>query len=222
MSRKVSLGRAGRHSSTKPAGRHVPYQCRHCRREKSIMDLHAGECFKCCGCSEDDPCSTSVAFSGSRWLKIREEVRGARSTLATSTITSENEAGVRGKVASYRPESRPRQTGDEPSRKSKSPVHRPKGKSNRPVCGEQVRGRESPARSMAEPRKKRPAARSSSLPTKKPRQPLRTTPESSMKEVAHYWNNMPITYKFAPSTNHFKNLLDGDPKYITLFTEYDE
>ena len=146
------------------------------------MDLHAGECFKCCGCSEDDPCSTSVAFSGSRWLKIREEVRGARSTLATSTITSENEAGVRGKVASYRPESRPRQTGDEPSRKSKSPVHRPKGKSNRPVCGEQVRGRESPARSMAEPRKKRPAARSSSLPTKKPRQSLRTMPASPRKD----------------------------------------
>ncbi len=40
--------------------------------------------------------------------------------------------------------------------------------------------------------------------------------------VAQCWNNLPNTYKKAPSTNIFKNLLVKDTKFIELFTDYDD
>jgi len=40
--------------------------------------------------------------------------------------------------------------------------------------------------------------------------------------VAPFWNPLPDTFKFAPTTNGFKNLLDGYPKLVERFVEFDE
>ena len=41
------------------------------------------------------------------------------------------------------------------------------------------------------------------------------------KRVPHLWNSLPTNIKFAQSTNHFKNLLDTEYKFIDLLFEFD-
>ena len=40
--------------------------------------------------------------------------------------------------------------------------------------------------------------------------------------VANLWNNLPFQLKTAPTTNDFKNQLDRDPTFTSLFRSYDE
>ena len=42
------------------------------------------------------------------------------------------------------------------------------------------------------------------------------------QRIVHHWNNLPEQYKFADSTNVFKNLLDYDWKEKELFYDFDE
>ena len=41
------------------------------------------------------------------------------------------------------------------------------------------------------------------------------------KRITHLWNSLPTNTKFAQSTNHFKNLLDTEKKFIDLFYDFD-
>jgi len=39
--------------------------------------------------------------------------------------------------------------------------------------------------------------------------------------ITNHWNALTAEVKFAPSTNHFKNLLDSIPKFVDLFYDFD-
>ena len=39
--------------------------------------------------------------------------------------------------------------------------------------------------------------------------------------IANYWNSLPTNIKFAKDTNTFKNLIDNNPKFHKIFSEYD-
>ena len=38
----------------------------------------------------------------------------------------------------------------------------------------------------------------------------------------NHWNKLPNTLKFAIDTNKFKNLIDGMPKFVELFRQFDD